>query len=110
MASSVSFCSHGDSLLHPGVAAEQREHEASNVTSSDCASCRFTTAVWHKVSFMGQKLLSCSGDKSEGRGSRSNVLFWVVTNVHLIRTHAEMFGKKKFYLKKKMGPFIHLFQ
>lgn len=55
----LSFCSHGDSLLYPGVAAEQREHEASHIASPYAAAHRVTTAVRHKVSLMGEKLLCC---------------------------------------------------
>lgn len=55
----LSFRSHGDSLLYPGIAAEQREHEASNIASPHAAAFGVTIAVRHKVSLMGEKLLRC---------------------------------------------------
>lgn len=54
-----SFGSDGDSLLHPGVVVEQREHEASHVSSPHRAAHWVAAAVRHKVSLMGQELLSC---------------------------------------------------
>lgn len=53
----LSFHSHGDSLLYPGIAAEQREHEASDIASPHAAAFGVTIAVRHKVSLMGEKLL-----------------------------------------------------
>lgn len=55
----LSFCSHGDSLLDPGVAAEQREHEASDIPSPHTTAFGVTIAVGHKVSLVGEKLLRC---------------------------------------------------
>lgn len=59
----LSFCSHGDSLLYPGVAAEQREHEASHIASPYAAA----GAVRHKVSLMGEKLLCCERETHDER-------------------------------------------
>lgn len=67
LASSFLFGSDGNSLLDPGVAVEQREHEASHVSSSHCAAWRLTIVVRHKVSLMGQKLLSCGRKVLEAR-------------------------------------------
>lgn len=55
----LSFGSYGDSLLYPGIAAEQREHEASDIASSHTAAFGVTIAVRNKVSLMGEKLLRC---------------------------------------------------
>lgn len=54
---SFSFGDDGDSLLDPGVGVEQREHEASHVSPPR----RTAAAVGHKVSLVGQELLSCGG-------------------------------------------------
>lgn len=51
----VLFCGHGDSLLDPSVAAEQREHEASDVASPHAAAF----AIGHKVPLIGEELLRC---------------------------------------------------
>lgn len=54
------FDSHGHALLDPGVAAEQGEHEASHVSPPHAAA-----TVGHKVSLVGQELLSWRENKGE---------------------------------------------
>lgn len=56
----VLFGSHGHALLDPGVAAEQGEHEASHVSPPHAAA-----TVGHKVSLVGQELLSWRENKGE---------------------------------------------
>lgn len=55
----VSFGGDGDSLLHPGVAVQQRQHEARHVSPPDGTAGGLVVAFGHKVSLVGQKLLSC---------------------------------------------------
>lgn len=54
------FNSHGHALLDPGIAAEQGEHEASHVAPPHAAA-----TVGHKVSLVGQELLSWRENKGE---------------------------------------------
>lgn len=54
------FGGHGHALLDPGVAAEQGEHEASHVSPPHRAA-----SVGHKVSLVGQELLSWRENKAE---------------------------------------------
>lgn len=54
------FGSHGHALLDPGVTAEQGEHEASHVSPPHVAA-----TVGHKVSLVGQELLSWRENKGE---------------------------------------------
>ena len=60
---SFSLGGDGDSLFDPGVAVEQREHEASHISSSHSTVWGLTAVAGHKVSLVGQKLLSCRGHR-----------------------------------------------
>lgn len=60
IASQVLLGGHGHALLDPGVAAEQGEHEASHI-----APPYRTSSVGHKVSLVGQELLSWRENKGE---------------------------------------------
>lgn len=96
LASSFLFGSDGNSLLDPGVAVEQREHEASHVSSSHCAAWRLTIVVRHKVSLMGQKLLSCKGQKEYNIQIAKNPTICPVT---CLKLHDLLISKKLYKAK-----------